>query len=95
LPANHPTNPFRHRRHPDHAVGFDIKRELRLDFDATPSTPGRSSFGVDRITGVYRESVHGLHKPLGPDPENNPIGLMVEGTFELNRISHIDTLNAR
>ncbi len=95
LPANHPTNPFRHRRHPDHTTGFSITRRIRLDFDGVPSDPlARAGFGVDRITGVYREEIHGLHKPLGPDPNNAPIGLKVEGRFELNRISLIDALNA-
>lgn len=96
LPASHPTNPFRHRRHPDHTIGFDVKRNLRLDFDGQAGEVlPRAGFGVDRITGVYREEIFGLHKPLGQDPNENPIGLKVEGTFELNRISTIDTLNAR
>lgn len=95
LPANHPTNPFRHRRHPDHTVGFDIVREIRLDFDETaPEDLPRAGHGVDRVSGVYREEIHGLHKPLGPDP-SKPIGLKVEGRFVLNRISLIDQLNAR
>lgn len=95
LPANHPTNPFRHRRHPDHTTGFDIRRQIRIDFDAAPSNElQRVSFGVDQIHGTYREEIFGLHKPLGPAPQTNPIGLKVEGQFELNRISHIDTLNS-
>lgn len=93
LPANHPTNPFRHRRHPDHTSGFDIIREIRLDFDGDAVNPlERSGYGVDKITGVYREEITGLHKPLGPQKN---VGLRVEGRFELNRISLIDTLNAR
>ena len=96
LPANHPTNPFRHRRHPDHTVGFDIERKLRFDFDGVSTNAlDKTGLGVERITGVYREEIFGLHKPLGPEPSANPIGLKVEGTFELNRISLIDTLNAR
>ena len=92
LPARHPTNPFRHRRHPDHTAGLNIRRHLRLDFDGTPTNAlERAGFGVDRITGVYREEVEGLHKPLGPGKN---IGLKTEGTFELNRISLIDVLNA-
>ena len=95
LPASHPTNPFRHRRHPDHTVGLDILRHLRLDFDGTPTNTLQSAgFGVERITGIYREEISGLHKPLGPDPDTAPIGLKVEGKFELNRISLIDSLNA-
>ncbi|MBX3745650.1 MAG: hypothetical protein KF833_10110 [Verrucomicrobiae bacterium] len=93
LPATHPTNPFRHFRHPDHRVGFDITRRIRLDFDEGPADGlERAGFGVDRITGVYREEIFGLHKPLGPDRD---IGLKVEGRFELNRIALIDALNAR
>ena len=93
LPANHPTNPFRHRRHPDHSVGFDVTRNVRLDFQpASAGIPERAGYGVDRIRGVYREEIFGLHKPLGPQQD---IGLRVEGTFELNRVSLIDTLNAR
>ena len=93
LPADHPTNPFRHRRHPDHRSGFDVQRQIRIDFDGDPEDPLEpAGFGVDRITGTYREEVLGLHKPLGPDKD---IGLKVEGKFELNRISLIDTLNAR
>ncbi len=93
LPANHPTNPFRHRRHPDHVTGFDITRKIRLDFDGSPTNAlERARFGVDQITGTYREEIAGLHKPLGPQQTT---GLKVEGRFELNRISLIDTLNAR
>lgn len=95
LPASHPTNPFRHRRHPDHIRGFDITREIRIDFDAAdPSPNSRAGFGVDRLTGVFREEIFGLHKSLGPDVDN-PIGLRVEGRFELFRISLIDALDAR
>jgi hypothetical protein len=91
LPANHPTNPFRHRRHPDHTVGIDIRRLVDLDFDAADDQPlGRAGYGVDRISGVYQEEIFGLHKPLGPDKD---IGLKVRGRFQLNRISLIDTLN--
>jgi len=91
LPANHPTNPFRHRRHPDHTVGFDIRRMINLSFDAADRQPlGRAGYGVDRISGVYEEEIFGLHKPLGPDKD---IGLKVRGHFQLNRISQIDTLN--
>ncbi len=96
LPASHPTNPFRHRRHPDHTEGFNIERKIRFDFDGNtgdPLQPTRQ--GVDRVTGTYREEVFGLHKPLGPDPATDPIGLRTEGRFELNRISYLDTLNTR
>ena len=94
LPASHPTNPFRHRRHPDHTLGYNIQRHIRFDFDGADGDPlALAGYGVDRITGTYREEIFGLHKPLGPDPVTEPIGLRTEGRFELNRISTIDTLN--
>jgi hypothetical protein len=93
LPANHPTNPFRHRRHPDHTVGFDIRRVVNLTFQSqADATPGRAGYGVDRISGTYDEEIFGLHKLLGPSRD---IGLKVRGSFQLNRISLIDTLNGR
>jgi hypothetical protein len=93
LPASHPTNPFRHPKHPDHTLGIDISRKIRLDFDGEPGdAPELSVRGTERVTGIYREEVFGLHKPLGAGSD---IGLKVEGTFELNRVSLIDTLNAQ
>ncbi len=92
LGAYHPTNPFRHRRHPSHRGGFDILRHLRLtvaepaggdDFDTTDR-------GVDRLTGIYEEEVRGLHKPLGQAGE---FGLRTRGSFVLDRISRDATLN--
>lgn len=91
LPANHPTNPFRHRRHPDHTVGFDIRRLVSLSFSGSEAA-GRAGYGVDRISGTYDEEIFGLHKPLGTSKN---IGLKVRGTFRLSRISLIDTLNGR
>ncbi len=96
LPAGAPTNPFRHRRHPDHVLGYNIERLIRLDFDGmTGDSLEPAGYGVDRITGTYREEIFGLHKPLGPEPDTAPIGLRTEGRFALTRISLIDTLNSR
>jgi len=94
LPANFPTNPFRHRRHPDHSVGYDITRNIRLDFDAPDAQGAVPSVtrGVKTVSGMYREEFLGLHKPLGPDQD---IGLRTEGRFQLNRISTISTLNGK
>lgn len=92
LGASHPTNPFKHRRHPDHTIGFPISRAISVQFDSASSTNAQqiSSFGVDQITGSYREEISGLHKPLGP---NQDIGLITEGTVKLSRVSTVDTLN--
>ena len=88
---DHPTNPFRHKFHPDHQYGFEITRNITL----LVNTPSSGSFeaggyGVDRLTGVYKEEIFGLHKPLGV---NQNVGLRTEGTFKLSRISLKDTLN--
>ena len=92
LPANFATNPFRHRRHPDHSRGFDITRNLRFDFDAPDAAGFAPSVtrGVMTLGGVYREEIFGLHKELGPGQD---IGLRTEGRFQLNRVSTIGSLN--
>ena len=92
LGANHPTNPFMHRRHTDHSTGYNITRNLSIQFDSATSTNGLAvaGYGVEQITGTYREEIFGLHKPLGP---NQDIGLITEGAISLNRISPVNTLN--
>jgi len=92
LGASHPTNPFRHRMHPDHRTGYPVTRALTVQFDPPAGTNAllTSGFGVDRITGTYREQIFGLHKPLG---QNQDIGLKTEGPIVLDRISQVDTLN--
>jgi hypothetical protein len=86
IAKNTPTNPYRHKFHPDHGEGFDIIRVFSLEFDGMPADPLKAApgYGVDRITGVYRESIAGLHK----------ITLKTEGIVTLNRISTVPTLNA-
>ena len=87
------SNSFRHRRHPDHTVGFDIRRLVNLDFGGEEGDSlKRAGYGVDRISGTYEEEIFGLHKPLGPSRDG---GLKVRGRFQLQRISLIDTLNGR
>ena len=91
LPALAPTNPFMHRRHPDHPEGFPITRHISLTVDAPDAgDSGRAGYGVSRITGTYSEEIFGLHKPLG---NNQDVGLRTSGTFNLNRVSFVDTLN--
>jgi hypothetical protein len=92
LGAGHPTNPFRHRRHPDHTTGYPITRAISIQFDSATGTNAflTAGFGVDRITGSYREEISGLHKPLGP---NQNLGLITVGSIVLNRISSVATLN--
>ena len=92
LGANHPTNPFMHRRHTDHSTGYNITRKLQIQFEAANGTNAlaQAGFGVDRLLGIYREEIFGLHKPLGP---NQTIGLITTGVITLNRVSEVETLN--
>ena len=79
LPADFPTNPFRHRYHPDHdepAESFAIQRRLRLEFSASGDDTGV-------LEGLYRESLSGLHRQE----------IRVGGSFTLERISHTPILN--
>ncbi|WP_269526449.1 hypothetical protein [Coraliomargarita parva] len=88
LPALAPTNPFLHRLHPDHGEGIAVTRELTLTVDPDDDSDG--SYGVTRLTGTYREEIFGLHKALG---NSQDIGLLTEGSFSLNRLTLVDTLN--
>jgi hypothetical protein len=98
-PADSPTNPFKHRYHPDHdnldvnfgpitdparTESFAVSRDLEFEFSA--ADPGASpdpAYGYDVVAGTYREALGGLHKEL----------IRVEGTFRLRRLSDSDTLN--
>lgn len=92
LPALAPTNPFLHRLHPDHSEGIAIERRISLELDNSVETGviSRAGYGATVVSGTYNEEIFGLHKALGP---NQDIGLKTQGTFTLNRISLIDTLN--
>ncbi len=94
IDPNSPTNPFRHKFHPDHdnldenfivfrEEAFSVHREMRLELAA--SAPGGASlgWGSTEINGVFKEKISGLH--------HNPI--YVEGTFELKRSVLTPVLN--
>jgi len=94
IEPNSPTNPFRHKFHPDHdnldenfivfrEEAFSVHREMRLELAA--SAPGGASlgWGSTEINGVFKEKISGLH--------HNPI--YVEGTFELKRSVLTPVLN--
>lgn len=92
LPALAPTNPFLHRLHPDHTVGIEITRQIELTINAAEDVSGldRSGYGVSRLTGTYLEEIFGLHKALG---NSQDVGLKTQGTFTLNRLTLVDSLN--
>jgi hypothetical protein len=91
-----PTNPFRHKYHPDHdnldrrflnplQEAFEITRVVEFSFSATDPENDQTppEWGSTVIGGLFREVITGLHK--------NPI--VTSGTFRLRRISRVSTLN--
>jgi len=92
LPKLHPTNPFRHKYHPDHRntnpdnpeYGYEIVRQMTVVFDDTADgQPEIGDYGVRVLSGTYREAIEGLHK----------VPLIAEGTVSLTRISTVGKLN--
>jgi hypothetical protein len=97
LSANHPTNPFRHKFHPDHdnlaadyqSVAprpevYEIIRQVQLKpTSVDPTGKTVPNYGDNVIAGTYREVVSGLHR----------VNIVTEGTFSLQRISHVGVLN--
>lgn len=97
LSPNFPTNPFRHKFHPDHDnLGPDFKQisarpevyEVRRDIEIMPTAtdPGGKTppgYGDDTIGGTYKETLTGLHKT----------NIVTGGTFSLKRVSNIGVLN--
>jgi len=85
LSKDHPTNPYRHKYHPDHRSGFALTRQFTLLFDGEAGDPWQQApgYGLDRLTGTYRETVVGLHK----------IPLLVEGSVRLDRINSVSVLD--
>ncbi len=93
-----PTNPFRHKFHPDHdnldaqylnfkQEAFQVTREMEFFF--TPNNPkypdvaDPPGWGVEEMGGVFRETLIGLHKNA----------IFVEGDFRLKRIASTAVLN--
>ncbi|MCL4789322.1 MAG: hypothetical protein KJ070_21425 [Verrucomicrobia bacterium] len=96
LPHDHPTNPFKHKYHPDHdnlnarfdgpaVESYTTSRQIELSFAGSPpaGSPSVPDFGYNEMGGAYRERITGIHK--------NPIHL--RGTFRLSRVSQIAELN--
>lgn len=79
LAADDPTNPFRHRYHPEHdeaAESYAVGRTITLSFGSPPADPP-PDWGTGEVAGTYSEILTGLH--------NRPI--RVSGTFTLQRFS--------
>ena len=94
---NFPTNPFRHKYHPDHDnldadfvpltnrfEAYPVTRQIELEFTgADPTGASPPDYGYAILGGIYRETLIGLHR--------EPIRL--QGTFRLTRAAYISELN--
>ena len=77
-------NPFRHRYHPDHAQGLAVTRDFELEFtNAAPSAASAPGESYSLMSGIYRETVGGLHKS----------NIVASGTFTLRRVAAVAALN--
>lgn len=94
LAPDFPTNPYRHKFHPDHdnldsegqpvEEAFEITRAITLTFSASdPSGLVDPDFGFDTVGGVYKEEITGLHRNA----------IQVEGVFRLQRADTTAELN--
>lgn len=97
LSSSFPTNPFRHKFHPDHdELGpdfktaalhpevYEITRTIALSPTATdPSGTTPPGYGDVQLSGTYQETIQGLHKAL----------IVTSGTFTLRRVNQIGVLN--
>ncbi len=95
LPPNFPTNPFRHKYHPDHdnldatftsfrAEAYTVSRAFAFEFSPTNTLGATTAdYGYRQVTGTYRETLTGLHRAP----------LQTRGRFRLTRISDLGALN--
>jgi len=75
-----PSNPYRHRYHPEHGLGYDLTRSFKLDFGAQgPAEEGPENplATVGVLGGVYEEELRGLAQ--------EPI--RVRGAFRLRHLA--------
>ncbi|QTA80023.1 Immunoglobulin like fold-containing protein [Desulfonema limicola] len=80
--ADHPTNPFKHKFHPDHRTGYEVTRSFTIQFAPFNTDKNPESY-LNELEGTYSETIEGIHK----------IPIHLEGTFFMKRMSAIDTLN--
>lgn len=93
LVPNAPTNPFRHKYHPDHdnldatfrnasTEAYTVVRAFDLIFSET-GPANEPDYGYNTIGGTYRESIAGLSKN----------DIVVRGDFTLTRVATTGVLN--
>ncbi|HKL51757.1 MAG TPA: hypothetical protein VJ908_11355 [Wenzhouxiangellaceae bacterium] len=95
LEPEFPTNPFRHKFHPDHdnkdaqflnfkEEAFQVIREMRFNFAVEdPLGLDPPGWGSTLLGGQFDESITGIHKNT----------IFVSGSFRMRRISNVPVLN--
>jgi hypothetical protein len=80
LSADHPLNPYRHRYHPEHALGYAIERSLTLRFGAEEPELSSPFASVGVLRGAYEEEITGLSQ--------EPI--RIRGSFRLRKLASVN-----
>jgi hypothetical protein len=79
MSPDHPLNPYRHRYHPEHRLGLEFSRAVKLAFGAQDPASGTenplSQVGV--LAGTYEEEINGI--------SGEPI--RIRGTFRLRKLA--------
>lgn len=95
LSSDFPTNPFKHKFHPDHdnldaqflnpmEEAYEVTRAIEFEFTAEdPSGNTPPDWGDLILGGNYRETISGLHRNA----------IFVNGVFRFRRISAVPVLN--
>ena len=94
ITGDFPTNPFKHRYHPDHdnldengrpkQEAYSISRQISLVFtDNDPTGENSIYWGDTEVGGIYKETISGLHRH----------DIVAQGFFRLHRVSETQVLN--
>ena len=95
LEPNTPTNPFRHKYHPDHdnldvnftsykQEAYPITRQIEMTLaPADPTQFSDPDYSYSVVAGTYGETITGLHKDA----------LVTSGKFRLTRVANTGMLN--
>jgi len=95
MDSDFPTNPFKHRYHPDHdnldeqflnhvQEAYEITRRVRFVFsDTDPEEKNDPEYGDSLLAGNYYEEISGIHR----------MTIYVSGTFRMRRVAGVPELN--
>jgi hypothetical protein len=90
LPSDHPLNPYRHRYNPEHREGYEVSRQIELEFGSASIDPAtglqpllEDLQGNNQLVGTYRETITGL----------SLVPIVVQGPFSLTRLAETTDLD--